>query len=173
MKKIFTYTKIYLLSFALILVLCSCSIHINKPSQSHHDKDHSSSFIATLEQHLNAVSNKDIKALASTLPPDGAMQLILPQTEIIDTVEGFLDYHRQWFAIDNGWTFETTILNSTIGETLGMAIVEIIYKEPLRNGKPYFNRMAVSYDLEKIDGQWYIIKDHASSIEKSTDKKAE
>ncbi len=46
-----------------------------------------------------------------------------------------------------------------------MAVTEIVYREPEREGKPYFNRMIVSYDLEKIDGKWYIIKDHASSIE--------
>jgi len=30
--------------------------------------------------------------------------------------------------------------------------------------------MIVSYGLEKIGDTWYIIQDHASSIEKSTDK---
>ena len=43
--------------------------------------------------------------------------------------------------------------------------------EPERDGKPYFNRMHISYTLEKQNGQWYVIKDHASSVEKSTDKK--
>jgi len=31
--------------------------------------------------------------------------------------------------------------------------------------------MIVSYDLKKIDDKWYIIKDHATSVEKSTDKR--
>jgi len=39
----------------------------------------------------------------------------------------------------------------------------------IRDGVPYFNRMIVSYDLENLDGAWYVIKDHASSVEKSTD----
>ena len=60
-----------------------------------------------------------------------------------------------------------------MSDDLGMAVVEVIYREPNRNGKPYFNRMIVSYDLQKVAGQWYVIKDHASSVEKSTDKKAE
>lgn len=170
MKKLRFYLHIYLVSILLILMLSSCSIHINQPQKSSPHDDDSQSFMSTLKKHLNAVSNKDLKTLASTLPPNGNMQLILPQAEIITSVEGFLDYHREWFALDNGWTFETKILNSTIDKTLGMAIVEIVYREPLRNGKPYFNRMIVSYDLEKTDGQWYVIKDHASSVEKSTDK---
>ena len=52
-----------------------------------------------------------------------------------------------------------------MGDKMGMAVTEIVYRETEREGKPYFNRMIVSYDLEKIDGKWYIIKDHASSIE--------
>ncbi len=77
-------------------------------------------------------------------------------------------YHEPWFQ-DSTWTFETKILNTVIGERLGMAITEVLYQEPERDGKPYFNRMVVSYDLEKIADQWYVIKDHASSVEKSTD----
>lgn len=99
------------------------------------------------------------------------MQLILPSTEVIHTVDSFMQYHAAWFqdTISN-WTFDTRILNSNVGERIGIGITEIIYREPERNGAPYFNRMTVSYAMEKLDGEWYLIKDHASSIEKSTDK---
>ncbi|WP_452224391.1 YybH family protein [Lacinutrix chionoecetis] len=126
-------------------------------------------FTAVLKKHLDAVTNKDLETLESTLSPNGNMQLILPKTEITTTAEAFMDYHREWFAAPIEWTFETKVLNTNIGERLGMAVVEIVYREPLRDGKPYSNRMIVSYDLEKIDGKWYFIKDHASSVEKSTD----
>lgn len=121
-----------------------------------------------MQKHLAAVSNKDLNALAETLPPDGQMQLILPGSEIKDSVAGFLQFHADWFNSPN-WTFETEILNATVGQQLAMVVVQIIYREPLRDGKPYFNRMTVSYDLQKTDGNWYVIKDHASSVEKSTD----
>ena len=123
---------------------------------------------ATMQKHLNAVSKKDLKALRSTLSPEGQMQLILPGQEIIDTVAGFMDFHQTWFAQPD-WTFETQIINIEAGKQLAMAVVQIIYREPMRDGKPYFNRMTVSYDLKKIGGQWYVIKDHASSVTKSTD----
>ncbi len=122
-----------------------------------------------MKKHLDAVSNKDLKTLAATLPPTGEMQLILPASEITATAKEFLGFHENWFK-NPDWTFETKILNTKVGQKLAMAVVEIVYREPLRGGKPYFNRMTVSYVLEKIDGQWYVIKDHASSVEKSTDK---
>ncbi len=162
--------------FASFLLLCSVFL-INAcahQTKNKHTADaNAKAFMSVLQTHLNAVTNKDIDTLASTLSTTAGMQLILPQTEIIVGVEGFLDYHRQWFAIDNGWTFETRVLNSQVEDQLGMAVVEIVYREPIRNGQPYFNRMIVSYDLRKINGQWFIFKDHASSVEKSTDKKAE
>ena len=125
-------------------------------------------FVEALNKHLWAVSNRNMDSLKSTMSRDGKMQLILPGSEIIDSVSGFLDFHEAWFQ-DTSWSFEAKILNTNIGENVGIGITEVMYKEPERDGKPYFNRMIVSYGLEKTDGQWYIIKDHASSIEKSTD----
>jgi hypothetical protein len=134
------------------------------------DMDNEKEFVQVMQKHLDAVSNRDLVALKETMDPNGQMQLILPGSEIIDGVGGFMDYHKEWFA-EPDWTFETKILKTEIGTELGMAITEIVYREPLRKPEPYFNRMIVSYDLKKIAGKWYIIKDHASSIEKSTDVK--
>lgn len=156
------------LATSLIIIMTSCAEHTKgEQSTSKHDKQE---FIATLQKHLDAVSNKDIATLKSTLSPEGKMQLILPRSEISNSVDSFLDYHTEWFQ-DTSWTFETKILNTEIGNTLGLAIVETMYREPERNGQPYFNRMTISYVLKKTNNNWYIIKDHASSIEKSTDKK--
>jgi ketosteroid isomerase-like protein len=126
------------------------------------------SALQLMQKHLDAVSDKNLMTLSETLSPDGQMQLILPQTEIINGTTGFINFHENWFA-QAGWTFETKILNSEVGERVAMMVVEIVYREAERDGEPYFNRMIVSYDLKKIDGQWYVIKDHASSVKKSTD----
>lgn len=123
------------------------------------------SFTQTLQQHLNAVSNKDLEILKATLSPKGDMQLILPASEITNTTEAFLDMHEAWFQ-DSSWTFETKILHTDIGQEMGIAIVEVMYREPDRNGKPYFNKMAVSYALRNMAGNWYVVKDHACSLEK-------
>lgn len=125
--------------------------------------------ISVMETHLNAVSSRDLKSLRKTLSPSGNMLLILPQTETMTTVDAFMDYHTEWFAMPN-WTFETAIVDHAVGQDLAFVIVESMYREPERDGKPYYNRMVISYDLQKIDGSWYVVKDHATSVEKSTDK---
>lgn len=126
--------------------------------------------LAAMQKHLNAVSNRDLVTLESTLSPRGNMQLILPGTEIIKKTSGFMEYHREWFKATN-WTLDSKILNSIVGENIAMVIVESVYKEPERDGEPYFNRMTISYDLQKINGEWFVIKDHMASIQKSTDTK--
>lgn len=125
-------------------------------------------FKARLNTHLNAVSEKDLATLKTTLSPSGKMQLILPGSEIKEGVDAFMEYHTEWFQ-DTNWTFETRILNTSIADSLGNAVTEIIYKEPNRDGKPYSNRMIVTYLLEMYHGEWYVVQDHASSVEKSTD----
>ncbi|MEZ4782060.1 MAG: nuclear transport factor 2 family protein [Flavobacteriaceae bacterium] len=137
--------KLTILMFALLL---ACNTQNKDTSETSNEKE----CIALMQKHLDAVSNKDLATLKTTMSPTGEMQLILPQTEIMEGVDAFMSYHKDWFAVDNGWTFETKILNSKVGEALAMIITEIVYREPERDGKPYFNRMIVSYDLEKIDG---------------------
>ncbi|MCB1581543.1 MAG: nuclear transport factor 2 family protein [Marinicella sp.] len=152
------------------LIVCVFLLTACNHQQNLKNNDEASA-LKVMQKHLAAVSNKDLSILQQTLSPDGQMQLILPQTEIISGVEGFMQFHKDWFA-QPGWTFETKILNSEVGENLAMMVVEIIYREAERDGKPYFNRMIVSYDLKKINHQWYVIKDHASSIKKSTDSES-
>lgn len=123
--------------------------------------------LATMQAHLDAITNKDLVALEKTLSPEGKMQLILSDTEIIKQVSGFMDYHKEWFKME-GWTMESKILNYELGRDISMVIVESLYKEKERNGKPYFNRLTVSYVLQRTGSNWHIIKDHATSNEKST-----
>lgn len=122
-----------------------------------------------LQRHLDAVSGRDLATLRATLSPVATdMQLILPGAEISRSVDSFLVFHEVWFE-DTTWTFETEILDVVAGSEVALGTTQVIYREPERNGEPYFNRMIVTYGLRRVDGTWYVISDHASSVEKSTD----
>lgn len=161
-------------SIVCVLFITSCVDNKNETAETKNNvektfaKNNSQAAIQVMQRHLDAVTNRDLNVLEQTLTPEGTMQLLLPATELKQGNKAFMDYHKEWFAIPD-WTFKTRIVNSDIGTDMGSIIVEIIYGEPLRDGKPYFNRMQISYVLKKIDGKWYVTKDHASSIEKSTD----
>ncbi len=125
-------------------------------------------FRSALQRHLAAVENKSLEALKSTLSPTGAMELLLEGRERSLTVKEFMDFHVAWFAT-SGWQFTAGILDAQVGDRLGTATVEAVYREDERDGKPYFNRMYITYALELQGGKWYVIRDHAVSRVKSTD----
>ncbi len=167
-------TKLIASCIGFLLSLCifiSCENPIpaqekvaSEPSKAQQD----AACISTLERHLQAISDKDLESLKATLSPQGDMQLILPNSEISTTTEAFINMHEEWFQDSTtSWTFETKILHTDIGQDLGIAIVEVMYREAERNGKPYFNKMAVSYALRKIQDSWYVVKDHACTLEKT------
>ena len=160
----------FVIFFLGSIFILSCRMEVKPHTKKKIDMvEHKKAFSQTLQKHLDAVSDKDLNSLQSTLSPEGTLFFMLDKRETSMTTQEFLEFHEGWFK-SKGWTFETRITDTMVGEKYGIAITEIIYREPDRDGKPYFNRMAVSYALEYIDGQWYIIKDHATSIEKSTDK---
>lgn len=160
MKLYFKYEVI--LCCLIIFMSVSCKQHSNSDLQLENE----TAVRSTLTKHLNAVSNKDLNILKSTLSPNGNMELIQPGLETIYTVDGFMKFHEDFFNVPN-WTFKTKILSIHAGNKIAAATTEILYEEPERNGQPYFNRLTVSYTLEKLNGQWFVIKDHASSIEKT------
>lgn len=150
----------------LFLIFSSCNSNSTPQLDS---KKNEKEIRTTLEKLLTSIENKDIDLLKSTLSPSGEMELILPNTKTTYTVDEFVNLHEEWFK-DTSWTMETKILNIEPGKYIGTATTEAIYREPDRNGKPYLNHMIVSYVLRKNkDDLWYLIKDHASSLKKSTD----
>ncbi|PKV48888.1 SnoaL-like protein [Aquimarina sp. MAR_2010_214] len=161
----------FVAAFVLLAIfLSSCTNTTKKPIDHKAAQEQNELlFTKTLQTHLIALENKNLDSLKSTLSPIGEMQLILPDSKIKNTVDEFVALHQEWFK-DTTWTIETKIANIKVGDKIGMAVTEAMYREPNRNGSPYFNHMMVSYDLEKIDNKWYVIKDHASSIEKTKSK---
>ncbi|WP_117879819.1 nuclear transport factor 2 family protein [Aureibaculum luteum] len=167
MKKNISYKLLFL--SLLIIGFSSCNIKQKESEKNKISKvENEKAFTSLILKHLNAVQNKDLNTLKSTMSPKGNMELIQPSSEIVYAVDGFMKFHQEWFKVPN-WTINTKILSTDIGDKFGVATTEFLYKEPERNGKPYFNRLIVTYALEKIDNNWYIIKDHASSIEKTID----
>ncbi|AUC85042.1 hypothetical protein CW731_06955 [Polaribacter sp. ALD11] len=161
-----TKYKLILLSL-LIISFSSCEVKEKRTQKNETSKKQNEElFNSTISKHLNAVTSKDSSALKATMSPKGNMELIQPSSEILYSVDGFMKFHQKWFEAPN-WTVDIKILSTDIGDRIGVATTEFLYKEPDRNGKPYFNRLIVSYTLEKINNNWYIIKDHASSIEKT------
>lgn len=160
-----TFSKVLMVLIS-VSVLYSCS---NNSGDQFNPINSKSQIKSTLQTLLSSIENKNLDSLKSVMPPSGKFELILTGTPITYTVAEFVDFHEGWFK-DKSWTMETKILNIEPGKYIGTATTEAIYREPDRDGKPYFNHTIVSYVLEKgADNNWYVIKDHASTLKKSTD----
>lgn len=122
-----------------------------------------------LRVHLDAITAKDIATVKNTLPaPNAPMHFILPDGTQMATAGEFIKMHDDWFKdTSTDWKLDFTILYVHTNGNLGFALTEGMLTEPDRGGKPYFHKMYISYVLEKQDGKWLVIKDHASTIEKS------
>lgn len=158
-------TILFLLTFLFAVLSCKeekSSVEKVKANQEQNEQQ----FVSALEKHLDAVERKDLKTLKATMSPNGNMELIQPSMEVIKGVDGFMKFHETFFNHPN-WSLKFKITSKSVGDKIGVATTEAMYREPNRNGKPYFNRMTVTYTLEKINDKWYITKDHASSIEKT------
>lgn len=122
--------KFSLISFLVLVVLAASCVSTNTSNQNSISQTKSESiFMDQLSKHLNAITNKDLEALRSTMSPKGDMQLILHNQEIMYTVDSFMKFHEDWFKIPN-WTFDTKVLHTKIGQDIGIAITEMMYKEP-------------------------------------------
>jgi len=123
-------------------------------------------FMNTIQSHLDAVNNKDLMVLNNTLSSEGNMQLVLPNGETVKSARAYIKYYRELFKNSN-WTFKYKIINANIEQRVGIAITEIVFQGLDKDGKPLNNKMVVSYALKRVNGVWFITKNHASSIEKS------
>ncbi len=159
------YTGIIL----LLVLFISCDKKDTTTNEENNRKKNEVAAKVTLKTLLKSIEEKDLESLKTTMPPTGKIELIMPGRAISHSVDEFVTLHQNWFK-DTTWTMQTNILNLRIDQNIAFATTDAVYKEPERNGNPYSNHMIVSYVLEKVNNKWYVIKDHACSLKKSTDK---
>jgi len=161
------YIKILLAALILShIISCDATVKLDTPAVSYNSEEKAATEV--MRRHLNSVTTRSIEKMKATIGGGEDFEMLLPSSERFKGEKAFLDYHQEWFQ-DSLWTFETKIISKKVGSDLAAFTTEVIYREPERDGKPYYNRMHVSYTLAKSGGDWKVIKDHCSSIEKSTD----
>ena len=165
-------TKFFNRNILSILIILLFTFWACEQNDSISDENNSSTrqdsieFYSALTEHLNSVINKDFETLKTTLPePNEPMILILPNGSLTTTAKEFLDIHKDWFQ-DSTWTIDFKIIKTNNTSNFGIALVESTYREPERFGKPYFNKMLITYAMKKNKDKWLVINDHASSIQK-------
>src|SRR4051812_40687751 len=85
------------------------------------------SFRATLDKHLKAIQDRDLAALAETLPAD-ELVLISSDGRVVRSAAEFLQMHRDWFAMTN-WSLGVTPVHVAETAEMGVAVLRLDYRE--------------------------------------------
>ena len=163
---------IYILLLGLLLLSCQNESSTNTStattSTAETRKADHKAFHSTLKKHIHATSNRDINTLTTMMHPSGTMHMMRPNTPVVYSTDRYIKYHTSWFE-DKNWSLSSQITDSNVGEKLGWALTDVTYRNEKPGTKFYTNKMSITYVMEKVDGQWYVISDHSTSVKKTVD----
>jgi ketosteroid isomerase-like protein len=119
---------------------------------------------AAVEAHLAAVSARDMDALLPTLTAGESLVMIAPNGRKFDTRQQYIDFHRQWFAGNDGGTLEPEILRVIESPALGHAFIRYRYrfKDASGTGQSMENWLALTFALES--GHWRLVFDQNTPV---------
>ena len=120
-------------------------------------------FRATLQTHLDAITNRDLEALEPTVAD--SMVLIFPSGSIRRGKEAFMDFHQGWFA-DPNWRQPYTVTDVTIeGCNTAWALVDYRYQTLDDDGNVVsesHNMFSLTWTFKK--GRWQAIADQNTRL---------
>jgi hypothetical protein len=121
-------------------------------------------FRAAVEEHLAAIVARDMDALLPTLTRGEALTMIAPNGLKFDTREQFVDFHRQWFATDDGGRYEGEIVRLVESSELGHALIKYRYgfNDSAGRRQAIDSWLALTFALE--DGAWRLVFDQNTAL---------
>jgi ketosteroid isomerase-like protein len=115
------------------------------------------SLLEALEEHLEAVSERDIDRFAATLAADD-VRFVGGNGRIIDGRDNVIAAHRDWFMND-GWRFDPEILWTREESGAAWALTRVQYSE---NGTTRMFLLLFLFVDE--DGNWRVVYDQNTPI---------
>ena len=84
------------------------------------------SFQEVLNQLLKAIEKKNFKQLEACLPPEGPIAAIMCDGTVLEDVEDYLEFHKEWFE-DGEWSITHDIVFTEETTEMSYAVVENEY----------------------------------------------
>lgn len=117
-------------------------------------------FKETLELHLEAVRNRDIDTLITTLPKEGEETiLILPNGSMDRSRDSFVEGHIEWFS-DKSWRQDIEILNIIESKEMGLATVKYDYVVD----EKVLSTALLTLVFKLVDNNWVLVHDQNTPI---------
>lgn len=107
----------------------------------------------------------DGDALLPTLTTGNDLVMIAPNGFKLDTRQQYVDFHRQWFATNDGGKLEPEIVHLIESSSLGHALIRYRYTSKDSAGKEHVvvSWLALTFALE--EGAWRLVFDQNTAIE--------
>ena len=118
-------------------------------------------FDAALQQHFEAISNRDLEAFASHLTQDETLYTVVQNGHAFTTRSETIEIHRQWFE-DPHWIWEGQVVHKVVGEDVAMALVQYDYR-PRRDAEGFSTWLIYVFRLE--EGRWRIVHDQNTALD--------
>lgn len=126
-------------------------------------------FRAALDAHLTAIEAKDIEAYKPTVTGGDDLMIIFPAGEVIDTTEGVVAFHDEWFQ-DENWRWDGEVVKIMEGADMAAAFMKYDYRDT-PDREPRSAWLTLIFKLE--EGEWRLIHDQNTRITQSTENETE
>ena len=114
-------------------------------------------FRETLDKHLKAIQERDLAALAATLPDD-EVTVITSDGRLVRSVAEFLQMHRDWFAITT-WTLAVTSEHLEETADMGCAVLKLDYRETPPDRPPLQQGSVLTLVFRRQGDRWVMVLD--------------
>lgn len=151
--------QILIAAFALVLAACDAGDAVSARPD----------FRPALDAHLAAIQARDLEALKPTITSGEDLLLVSPGGEVIETTEGFVALHEEWFK-DANWRWDGEVVKIMEGEDMAAAFVKYDYRDT-PEGEPRSSWLLLLFQLE--DGAWRLIHDQNTRITQTPEQTAE
>lgn len=114
-------------------------------------------FRETLDKHLKAIQDRDLAALAATLPDD-QLTLITSDGRLVYSVAEFLAMHRDWFAMTT-WRLGAAIAHVEETADMGVAVLQLDYRETPPDRQPLQQASILTLVFRRRADRWVMVLD--------------
>jgi ketosteroid isomerase-like protein len=122
-------------------------------------------FRDTLDKHVHAIQQRNLRALIDTLPQD-ELVLITSDGRLVRSVEEFVEMHRGWFQ-SRTWTLGARLESVYETPDMGVAAVRLNYCDTPASGPPLQEASYLTLVFRRLpDGRWVMVQDQNTPIKR-------
>lgn len=119
-------------------------------------------FRETLDKHLKAIKDRDLRALIETLP-DEKLTLVMADGRLVETVHEFIELHRGWFEMTT-WTMETRIAAIHEAQRMACATIHLDYRDESPDGTSIHETSYLTLVFALQGDRWAMVLDQNTPI---------